>query len=277
MLVIGPHISIAKGFSKAAETAISIGANTFQFFTRNPRGASVKAIDQKDVDKFQQLRAEHDMGPLLAHCPYTMNLASSKADIVELGKRMLREDIERMDLLGIEYMCFHPGSHTGDGEDVGTQRIIDALNSVLRGDEKIWVLLETMSGKGSEIGYTFEQLRRIIDGVEKSDRLGICFDTCHTFSAGYDIIGDLDGVLEKFDSTIGLERLKAVHFNDSLKEFESRNDRHANIGEGLIGVDGLVSFMNHPKIKNLPLFLETPGEPDVHKKEIELLRSLYRI
>ncbi len=275
MLVIGPHISIAKGFSKAARDAVSIGANTFQFFTRNPRGASVKAFVQKDIDGFQKTREENKMGPFLAHCPYTMNLASAKEDIVELGKRMLSEDIARMESIGVEYMCFHPGSHTGIGEENGISQIADALNEVIKEDGDLWVLLETMSGKGTEIGYKFEHLKEIIDRVGKNDRLGVCLDTCHVFAAGYDIVNNIDGVLDEFDRVIGLERLKAIHFNDSMKEFASRKDRHSNIGEGLIGLEALVRIMNHELLRDKPFFMETPGENEVHKVEIELLRSRY--
>ncbi|KDR95559.1 Endonuclease IV [Peptoclostridium litorale DSM 5388] len=275
MLVIGPHISIAKGFARAARDAVSIGANTFQFFTRNPRGASVKAFVQKDIDGFQNMRAENGMGPFLAHCPYTMNLASAKEDIVELGKRMLSEDIARMESIGVEYICFHPGSHTGMGEEKGISQIVDALSEVIKEDGSVWVLLETMSGKGTEIGYKFEHLNEIIDRVDKNDRLGVCLDTCHVFAAGYDIVNDIDGVLEEFDRVIGLERLKAIHFNDSMKEFSSKKDRHSNIGEGLIGLEALVRIMNHELLREKPFFMETPGELDVHEKEIELLRSRY--
>ena len=275
MLVIGPHISIAKGFAKAARDAVSIGANTFQFFTRNPRGASAKAFVQKDIDGFQKTREENGMGPFLAHCPYTMNLASAKEDIVELGKRMLGEDIARMESIGVEYICFHPGSHTGMGEEKGISQIAHALSEVIKEDGSAWVLLETMSGKGTEIGYKFEHLQEIIDRVDKNDRLGVCLDTCHVFAAGYDIVNDIDGVLEEFDRVIGLERLKAIHFNDSMKEFSSKKDRHSNIGEGLIGLEALVRIMNHELLREKPFFMETPGELDVHKKEIELLRSRY--
>lgn len=275
MLVIGPHISISKGFGKAAQTAVDIGANTFQFFSRNPRGGNAKEFDEKDIEKFQKIRKEYNFGPLLAHAPYTMNLGGSKDEVYEFGRKVIKEDIERMDSLGIEYMCFHPGSHVGGGIDFGIQRIVDALNETLTGEENITVLLETMSGKGTEIGFTFEQIKRIIDGVTHNEKLGVCLDTCHIFSAGYDIVNDLDGVLEEFDRVIGLERLHAIHLNDSKNPFESHKDRHEKIGEGSIGIEALTRIINHPKLRHIPFFLETPNELEGYGKEIEILRSLY--
>ena len=275
MLVIGPHISISKGFGKAAQTAVDIGANTFQFFSRNPRGGNAKEFDEKDIEKFQKIRKEYNFGPLLAHAPYTMNLGGSKDEVYEFGRKVIKEDIERMDSLGIEYMCFHPGSHVGGGIDFGIQRIVDALNETLTGEENITVLLETMSGKGTEIGFTFEQIKRIIDGVTHNEKLGVCLDTCHVFDAGYDIVNNLDGVLEKFDNIIGLDRLKAIHLNDSLNSCGSHKDRHAKIGEGQIGLDAIVRIINHDALKNLPFLLETPNELDGYAKEIELLKSKY--
>ena len=275
MLVIGPHISISKGFGKAAQTAVDIGANTFQFFSRNPRGGNAKEFDEKDIEKFQKIRKEYNFGPLLAHAPYTMNLGGSKDEVYEFGRKVIKEDIERMDSLGIEYMCFHPGSHVGGGIDFGIQRIVDALNETLTGEENITVLLETMSGKGTEIGFTFEQIKRIIDGVTHNEKLGVCLDTCHIFSAGYDIVNDLDGVLEEFDRIIGLDRLHAIHLNDSKNPFNSHKDRHEKIGEGEIGFEAIKKIINHPKLKNIPFFLETPNELDGYAKEIEMLRAAY--
>ena len=273
MLVIGPHISISKGFGKAAQTAVDIGANTFQFFSRNPRGGNAKEFDEKDIEKFQKIRKEYNFGPLLAHAPYTMNLGGSKDEVYEFGRKVIKEDIERMDSLGIEYMCFHPGSHVGGGIDFGIQRIVDALNET--GEENITVLLETMSGKGTEIGFTFEQIKRIIDGVTHNEKLGVCLDTCHIFSAGYDIVNDLDGVLEEFDKIIGIDKLKAIHLNDSKNPFNSHKDRHEKIGEGSLGLKAISNIINHPKLKHLPFFLETPNELDGYKNEIEILRKEY--
>ena len=275
MLVIGPHISISKGFGKAAQTAVDIGANTFQFFSRNPRGGNAKEFDEKDIEKFQKIRKEYNFGPLLAHAPCTMNLGGSKDEVYEFGRKVIKEDIERMDSLGIEYMCFHPGSHVGGGIDFGIQRIVDALNETLTGEENITVLLETMSGKGTEIGFTFEQIKRIIDGVTHNEKLGVCLDTCHIFSAGYDIVNDLDGVLEEFDKIIGIDKLKAIHLNDSKNPFNSHKDRHEKIGEGSLGLKAISNIINHPKLKHLPFFLETPNELDGYKNEIEILRKGY--
>ena len=276
MIVIGPHISIAKGFSKAAQSAVDIGANTFQFFSRNPRGGNAKAFDERDIMKFQEIRKDNKFGPLLAHAPYTMNLAGVKEEVYEFGRKVIKEDIQRMDSLGIEFLCFHPGSHVGSGVEVGIDKIASALNEAITGNENITVLLETMSGKGSEIGFTFEQIREIIDKVEHDEKIGVCLDTCHIFSAGYDIVNDLDSVIDKFDKIIGLERLKAVHLNDSMMPFKSKKDRHACIGEGEIGLDAIIRFITHPKLKHLPFYLETPLEEEGHKREILMIKDIVK-
>lgn len=274
MLVIGPHISIAKGFKKAAQTAVEIGANTFQFFSRNPRGGNAKKFDEKDIAAFQEIRKEYNFGKLLAHAPYTMNLGGSKNEVYDFAKEVIKEDIQRMDSLGIEYMCFHPGSHVGGGIEFGIQRIVDALNEALTGKENITLLLETMSGKGTEIGFDFNQLKEIIDKVEYNEKVGVCLDTCHVFSAGYDIVNDLDGVLEEFDKIVGLDRLKAIHLNDSMMPFGDKKDRHEVIGEGKIGLEAIINFMTHPKISHLPFFLETPLEDEGHKREIDMIKEI---
>ncbi len=274
MLVIGPHISISKGYKKAAEVAIEIGANTFQFFSRNPRGGNAKAFDEKDIAKFQEIRKINNFGPLLAHAPYTMNLGGAKDEVYEFARKVIKEDIERMEFLGVEYLCFHPGSHVGGGVDFGIDRIVNALNESIKGDEKITILLETMSGKGTEIGFEFEHLKRIIDGVKHSERMGVCLDTCHIFSAGYDIVNDLDGVLDEFDKIIGLDKLKAIHLNDSMMPFGDKKDRHSVIGEGKIGLDAIINFMTHPSISHLPFFLETPLEEEGHKREIKMIKDI---
>ena len=276
MIVIGPHISIAKGFSKAAQSAVDMGANTFQFFSRNPRGGNAKAFDERDIMKFQEIRKDNKFGPLLAHAPYTMNLAGVKEEVYEFGRKVIKEDIQRMDSLGIEFLCFHPGSHVGSGVEVGIDKIASALNEAITGNENITVLLETMSGKGSEIGFTFEQIREIIDKVEHDEKIGVCLDTCHIFSAGYDIVNDLDSVIDKFDKIIGLERLKAVHLNDSMMPFKSKKDRHACIGEGEIGLDAIIRFITHPKLKHLPFYLETPLEDEGHKREILMIKDIVK-
>lgn len=274
MLVIGPHISISKGFAKAAQTAVDIGANTFQFFSRNPRGGSSKEFNDKDIQKFQEIREKNNFGPLLAHAPYTMNLAGTKEEVYEFGRIVIKEDIKRMDSIGVEYMCFHPGSHVGGGVDFGIERIVNALNEAITGEENITILLETMAGKGTEIGINFEEIKRIIDRVEHKERIGVCLDTCHIFSAGYDIVNNLEAVLDEFDSIIGLDKLKAVHLNDSMMPFGSKKDRHACIGEGEIGLDAIINFVSNPRLKHLPFFLETPLEEEGHKKEIEMIKDI---
>ncbi|WP_099188778.1 deoxyribonuclease IV [Tepidibacter mesophilus] len=273
MLVIGPHISIAKGYSKAAKAALNIGANTFQFFTRNPRGGNAKEFNEKDIAEFQRIRKENNFGVMLAHAPYTMNLGGKKDDVYEFGRRIFKEDIKRMDELEIEYICFHPGSHVGGGIEFGINRIANALNESLTEEQNVTILLETMSGKGSEIGYNFEQIKSIIDKIDYKDKIGVCLDTCHIFSAGYDIVNNLDGVLDEFDRIIGLDKLKVIHFNDSMMPFNSNKDRHAGIGDGEIGFNALMEFMTHEKLKHLPFFLETPYDDEGHKKEIEMIRN----
>lgn len=274
MLVIGPHISISKGFAKAAQTAVDIGANTFQFFSRNPRGGSSKEFNDKDIQKFQEIREKNNFGPLLAHAPYTMNLAGTKEEVYEFGRIVIKEDIKRMDSIGVEYMCFHPGSHVGGGVDFGIERIVNALNEAITGEENITILLETMAGKGTEIGINFEEIKRIIDRVEHKERIGVCLDTCHIFSAGYDIVNNLEAVLDEFDSIIGLDKLKAVHLNDSMMPFGSKKDRHACIGEGEIGLLTKFIIASNPRLKHLPFFLETPLEEEGHKKEIEMIKDI---
>lgn len=266
-------MSIAKGWAKAAENVVKMEANTMQVFSRNPRGSNFKDPDAKEIEKFQRIRREHGFGPLMAHAPYTMNLASGKPEVYEFACTVIREDIARMDALGIENIVFHPGSHTGIGVEAGIQNIIEGLNQAITGEENIKVLLETMSGKGTEIGVTFEELRQIRDGVRHPERIGVCLDTCHVFSAGYDIVNDLDGVLEEFDRVLGLELLRAVHLNDSMMPFGVHKDRHAVIGGGEIGEEALLRVMRHPALKELPFYLETPLEDDGHRDEIRRLRE----
>ena len=273
MFTIGSHISIAKGFKKAAQISVDIGANTFQFFSRNPRGGNAKEFNEKDMAAFQKIREENNFGKLLAHAPYTMNLAAANEDTYEFAKMIIREDVKRMDSIGVEYICFHPGSHVGSGVEEGTRKIIEGLNQAITGDENITVLLETMSGKGTEIGRSFEEIRAIIDGVEHNERMGVCMDTCHIFSAGYDIVNDLDGVLDEFDRVIGLDRLKTIHLNDSMMPFGKNKDRHAGIGEGEIGMNALLDVINHPKLREIPFFLETPYDDEGHGREIAMLKE----
>lgn len=273
MFTIGAHVSIAKGFKKAAQISVDIGANTFQFFSRNPRGGNAKEFNEKDMAAFQKIRDENNFGKLLAHAPYTMNLAAANEDTYEFAKMVIREDVKRMDSIGVEYICFHPGSHVGGGVEEGTRKIIEGLNQAITGDENITVLLETMSGKGTEIGRSFEEIRAIIDGVEHNERMGVCMDTCHIFSAGYDIVNDLDGVLDEFDRVIGLDRLKTIHLNDSMMPFGKNKDRHAGIGEGEIGMKALLEVVNHPKLRDIPFFLETPYDDEGHGREIAMLKE----
>ena len=275
MLTIGCHMSVAKGFEKMGLTAVKIGANTLQFFTRNPRGSKAKELDQKDIAAFRLLMNEHHFGKILAHAPYTLNPASSNGHTREFALETLRDDLIRMESLPGNYYNFHPGSHVGGGVQTGIYLISDALNQILFPNQSTIVLLETMAGKGSEIGGSFQELRRIIDGVELQEKLGICLDTCHVSDGGYDIAGRLDQVLEEFDHVIGLSRLKAVHLNDSLNPLGSHKDRHANIGKGTLGLEAFERMINHPVLRDLPFYLETPNDDDGHGEEIALLKSLY--
>lgn len=275
MLTIGCHMSVAKGFEKMGLTAIKIGANTLQFFTRNPRGSKAKELDQKDIAAFRLLMNEHHFGKILAHAPYTLNPASSNGHTREFALETLRDDLIRMESLPGNYYNFHPGSHVGSGVQTGIDLISDALNQILFPNQSTIVLLETMAGKGSEIGGSFQELRRITDGVELQEKLGICLDTCHVSDGGYDIAGRLDQVLEEFDHVIGLSRLKAVHLNDSLNPLGSHKDRHANIGKGTLGLEAFERMINHPVLRDLPFYLETPNDDDGHGEEISLLKSLY--
>lgn len=273
MLTIGAHMSIAKGWDKTAENVVKMDANTMQIFSRNPRGSNFKHPSEKEQIKFQTIRREHRFGPLLAHAPYTMNLASNKPEVYEFACQVIKEDVARMDELGIEYMVFHPGSHTGIGAEEGIKNIVNGLNQAITGNENIIVLLETMSGKGTEVGWRFEELQAIIQQVERPERIGVCMDTCHVFAAGYDIVNDLDGVLDEFDRIIGLERLKAIHLNDSMMPFASRKDRHAPLGEGEIGMEAIMKVLTHSKLMNLPFYLETPFDEDGHAKEIAQIKE----
>ena len=275
-MVIGAHLSASKGYTHMLKEAMSIGANTFQFFTRNPRGGKAKDTDEKDIETFLQLSRENNFGTILAHAPYTLNCCSAKPETIRFAVDTFADDLKRMEYTPGMLYNFHPGSHVGQGEEKGIELICKALNTVLFPEMTTTVLLETMAGKGSEMGKTFEELKAIIDGTELSDKLGVCLDTCHVSDGGYDIVNDLDGVLEQFDKIIGIDRLKALHLNDSKNPLGAHKDRHEKIGEGFIGVDTFERIVNNKYLKDLPMFLETPNELDGYAKEIALLKSLQK-
>lgn len=275
MFYIGCHLSASDGFLAMGKTALSIGANTFQFFTRNPRGSKAKAIDPADVAAFLVLAVENGFGTLVAHAPYTINPCSKDERTREFARMTLADDLKRMEHIPGNVYNFHPGSHTGQGIETGIGQIAETLNAILTPDIRTTVLLETMSGKGSEVGSRFEELREIIDRVELSDKLGVCLDTCHVSDAGYDIADDPDGVLTEFDRVIGLDRLRAVHVNDSLNPVGSHKDRHARIGEGCLGAEALGRVVRHPALQGLPFVLETPNELPGYAREIALLKELH--
>lgn len=275
MLKIGCHLSSSKGFEAMGKEALKIGANTFQFFTRNPRGSKAKAIDPVDVEKLQKLMEDHDFGVILAHAPYTLNACSADEKTREFAWMTMKDDLERMEYLPGNLYNFHPGSHVKQGAEVGIDLIADMLNHILWEEQKTTVLLETMAGKGTEIGRSFEELRAIIDRVELKEKIGVCLDTCHIHDAGYDIVTHLDEVVEEFDRVVGLERLKAIHLNDSLNPKSAHKDRHAKIGEGHIGQEAILAIVNHPKLRELPFYLETPNDLQGYADEITLIKQGY--
>lgn len=276
MLNIGCHLSSSKGFYHMGEESLSIDANTFQFFTRNPRGGSAKDIDPQDAQKLNELMKEKGFAKILAHAPYTLNACAKVESIREFAHDTMLDDLKRMEYVPGNMYNFHPGSHVEQGIETGIKLISDQLNAILWEDMHTTVLLETMAGKGSEVGSRFEELREIIDRVELKEKMGVCLDTCHVYDAGYDIVGDLDGVLTQFDKIIGLERLQAIHINDSKNPFKSHKDRHEKIGEGSIGTEAFERIINHPALKDLPFFLETPNDLAGYAAEIKLLKSLYK-
>lgn len=275
MLNIGCHLSSSKGFLHMGKEAQSIDANTFQFFTRNPRGSRAKEIDPADAKALVDFLQENRFAGILAHAPYTLNACSDKAQIREFAWQTMKDDLKRMEYIPGNMYNFHPGSHVGQGTEQGISYITQMLNDILEESQTTTVLLETMAGKGSEVGGKFEELRGIMDGVELESHMGVCLDTCHVYDAGYDIVNDLDGVLDEFDRIIGLERLKAIHINDSKNPFASHKDRHEKIGEGSIGLDAMVRIINHPKLRDLPFYLETPNELPGYAAEIRILRQSY--
>ncbi len=275
MLYIGCHLSASEGYEAMINQALSIDANTFAFFTRNPRGGNAKRISPADVNKFLEIYKQKNFGKLVAHAPYTMNACSADQKIRDFAVFAMKDDIKRMEYTPNNYYNFHPGSHVKQGAEVGIKLISEQLNTVLTPEQTTTVLLETMAGKGSEVGRNFEEIQEIIKCTELKEKLGVCLDTCHVWDGGYDIAGNLENVLESFDKIIGLEKLKAVHLNDSLNPMGSHKDRHARIGEGTIGLDALIKVINHPALKNLPFILETPNDMEGYKREIALLRKNY--
>lgn len=277
MLNIGCHLSASKGFTNMGKEALKINANTFQFFTRNPRGGQAKEIKQDDVDGLLKIMKENDFTKILAHAPYTLNLCSADEKIREFAKNTMIDDLQRMEYVPGNMYNFHPGSHVGQGFEVGKKYIVEALNEIITKKQTTTVLLETMAGKGSEIGRSFEEIKSIIDEIELQEKIGVCLDTCHVNDAGYDIVNNLDGVLKEFDKIIGLDKLKAIHINDSMNVIGSHKDRHQKIGEGTIGLKAFEKIINHPKLRKLPFYLETPHEDIMgYAKEIEILRNLYK-
>ena len=276
MLNIGCHLSASKGFYHMGCEALSIGANTFQFFTRNPRGGSAKDIDPVDAQKLNDLIKENKFAKILAHAPYTLNACAEKEYVREFAFNTMLDDLKRMEYVPNNLYNFHPGSHVGQGVEKGIEMISGLLNSIMWKDQTTTVLLETMSGKGSEVGSKFEEIREIIDRVELDEKLGVCLDTCHVYDGGYDIVNDLDGVLTQFDKIIGLDRLNAIHINDSKNPFASHKDRHEKIGDGSIGAEAFERIINHPALRDLPFYLETPNELDGYAREIAFLKSLYK-
>ena len=265
MFKIGCHLSASKGYANMAKEALKIGGNTFQYFTRNPRGGSVKELNMKDVEEYKKIANENGIEVILAHAPYTINVCSADEKIRKFGIETMKDDIKRLEVVGNSMYNFHPGSHVGQGSEEGIKLIKE---------QKTTVLLETMAGKGSEVGRSFEEIKAIIDGVELKEKIGVCLDTCHVYDAGYDIVNDLDGVLNKFDKIIGLERLKAIHLNDDKNPFESHKDRHEKIGEGSIGIEAFRRIINDERLENLPFYLETPNELDGYEKEIKMLKEM---
>lgn len=276
MLRIGCHLSSAKGFLAMGKEAVNIGANTFQFFTRNPRGGSAKALDLEDIRNYLSFAEEKGIGNILAHAPYTLNACAKDEGLRKFAFETMQDDLRRLEHLPGTMYNFHPGSHVSQGAEKGIELIAEHLNRLFEEEFSTTVLLETMAGKGSEVGRSFEELRAIMDKVDKREKLGVCLDTCHVFDGGYDVVNDLDGVLKEFDSVIGLDKLKAIHLNDSLNTLGCHKDRHAKIGEGGIGLNAMEKIINDERLRTLPFYLETPNELPGYQKEIALLKGLYR-
>lgn len=275
-LKIGCHLSSSDGYLAMAKQILELDGNTFQFFTRNPRGGTVKPLDIGDINKFNEFAKEHDINYIVAHAPYTMNLCSDKKLTRDFALSVFQDDLMRLNYVDKVYYNFHPGSHVGQGTEIGIKYIVEALNASIKEEQKTMVLLETMAGKGSEIGSTFQEIKSIIDQVNLPNHVGVCLDTCHVDDAGYDLVNNLDEVLNEFDRIIGLDKLKAIHLNDSMNPCGAHKDRHQKIGEGYLGLEAITKIINHPLLKDLPFILETPNDLSGYKKEIDLLRSLYK-
>lgn len=275
MLNIGCHLSSSKGFLAMGKTALEIGANTFQFFTRNPRGSKAKALDKQDIKALCNLMANNNFAPIVAHAPYTLNACSADPKTREFAMQAMEDDLKRMEYLPNNYYNFHPGSHVGQGASEGIRLISNQLNTLLKPDQTTTVLLETMAGKGTEVGRSFEELKGILEQVSLTDKMGVCLDTCHIFDGGYDITNQLEDVLEQFDKAIGLNKLKAIHLNDSKNPLGSHKDRHEKIGKGYIGLETIIKIINHPNLKQLPFYLETPNELPGYAEEIRILREVH--
>ena len=274
MFYVGCHLSFSKGYEAIGKEALSIGANTFQFFTRSPRGGKAKALNLEDVENLNKIIEANGFKHVLAHAPYTMNACSKTEYVRGYAEEVMKDDIYRMSFIKGSLYNFHPGSHVGQGTEVAIPLIAGMLNRCLTEDQEVIVLLETMAGKGTEVGRTFEELAQIIDLVEVKRKIGVCWDTCHLYDAGYDLVNDLDGVVDEFDRVVGLDKLKAIHLNDSKNPFKSHKDRHEKLGEGSLGLDAFKRIVNHPKLKDLPFYLETPNEVEGYEKEIAILKSL---
>lgn len=276
MFKIGCHLSSSKGYLAMGKQTVDIGANTFQFFTRNPRGSAVKPLNEADIAAYRDYAGKHGLVPILAHAPYTLNACAADENIRAFARQAMADDLARLEYLPGSLYNFHPGSHVRQGAETGIRMIAETLNVTLKPEQSTVVLLETMAGKGSEVGRTFEELRAVIDRVEQKQLLGVCLDTCHVYDGGYDIVSNLNGVLDEFDRVIGLERLKAIHLNDSKNPIGSHKDRHEKIGQGSIGLDAIAEIINHPMLRDKPFYLETPNDVDGYANEIQLLKSLYR-
>ncbi len=273
MIYIGNHVSMSKGFLAMGKEEFSLGGTTFAFFTRNPRGGNAKEFDMQDIEALNQFLKEHDFGKLVAHAPYTMNLCSAKEEVRNYSKEMFAIDLMLMEKMPGNYLNFHPGSELGQGYDIAKKQIVDALNDIMFEDQTITILLETMAGKGSEVGRTFEELKGIIDDVKVKEKIGVCLDTCHVHDGGYDIVDNLDGVLSEFDRIIGLDKLKAIHLNDSKNVKGAHKDRHEKLGLGYLGNEALIRIIQHPNLQGLPFILETPNDNDGYRKEITFVKE----